>query len=134
MHIELSAFPRIKSHPQVDSLNLVFTSKNQKSGTPQKVSGQDFTTSVSNSDSNSCLLLKQQNTNLNVEKNQRKTVGMTKQKAITYVNGLQKQCRSQEFNKVTELQSQQNNLDYDMEKKASTFECKEKNTEESRYG
>lgn len=134
MHIELSVFPRIRSHPQMGSLNLVqFTSKDQKSGTPQKVLGQDFTTSASSSDSNSCLLLKQ-NIDINVEKKQRETVGRTKQKAITYVNRLQKQCRSQEFNKVTELQLQQNNLDYDTEKKAFTLEHKEKNTEESRHG
>ncbi|XP_071555640.1 uncharacterized protein [Temnothorax nylanderi] len=133
--IELSAFPRIRSHSQVGSLNMVhFTSKELKSGTPSKVLEQDFISNVSNSDSNSCLLLKQQNTNINTEKNQKKSAGRTRQKVNTHDNGLQKKCNSQEFNKVTELQLQQNNLDHDTEKKATTFECKEKNMQESGHG
>ncbi|KYQ52219.1 hypothetical protein ALC60_08834 [Trachymyrmex zeteki] len=127
MHIE-STFPRIISHPQ-SFLNLVcFTSKDPKSGTPPKVL-EDFT---SNSDTNRCLLLNKQNTNINIEKNQKESVERTKQKA-TYVNELQKKHNSQEFNKIIKLQLQQNNLDYDMEKKAATFECKN-NTEKSRHG
>ena len=35
--------------------------------------------------------------------------------------------------KIIKLQLQQNNLDYDMEKKATTFECKD-NTEKLRHG
>ncbi|XP_011697605.1 PREDICTED: uncharacterized protein LOC105455749 isoform X2 [Wasmannia auropunctata] len=135
--IELSAFPRIRSHPQVGSLNLVrFTPKDLKSGTPPKVLRQTCTSNVTNSDSNSCLLLKQQNTVINVEKNQKESIKRTKQKV--YDNGLQKKYTSQEFNKRTrknELQIQQNNLHYDMEKKEGcTFVCKEKNTEKSRHG
>jgi len=118
-YTELSAFPRIRSHPQAGFLNLVcFTSKDLKSGTPPKVLGQDLISNVSNSDSNSCLLLKQQNTDINIERNQKKSVEKTKQKAIIYDN-------------VTELQLQQNNLN--IEKEAATFEYKEKNIKESRY-
>lgn len=133
MHIELSAFPRIKLHPQVSSLNMVyFTSKELKSGTPSKILEQDFISNVSNSDS--CLLLKQQNTDINVEKNQ-KEFRRIKQKTIIYDTGsIQKKCNSQEFNKVTEPQLQQNNLDYSTEKKAIILECKKKNMEESGQG
>lgn len=135
MHTELSAFPRIRPHPQVDFLNVVsFTSKDLKSGTQSSVLGQDFTSNVSNSDSNSCLLLKQQNIDINIEKNQKESVERPKRKANIYDKGLQKKYRdSQEFNKIIELQLQQNNLD-DMEKKVATFECKEKNIKESRHG
>ncbi|XP_018356060.1 PREDICTED: uncharacterized protein LOC108756618 [Trachymyrmex septentrionalis] len=127
-----SIFPRIISHPQ-SFLNLVcYTSNDPKSGTPPKVL-EDFTSNVSNSDTNSCLLLNKQNTNINIEKNQKESIERRKQKAITYVNELQKKHNSQEFNKIIKLQLQQNNLDYDMEKKATTFECKD-NTEKSRHG
>lgn len=132
MHTELSAFPCVRSHPQMGSLNLVCsTSKDLKSGTTPTVLGQDFTPNVSNSNSNGCLLLKRQNTD-NVEKSQKESVEKTKQKA--HDNGLQKKYSSREFNKITELQLQQNNLEYDMEKKVAAFNCKEKNTEESRHG
>jgi len=130
-HTELSAFPRIRPHPQASFLNLVcFTSKDLKSGTPSKVLGQDLTSNVSNSDSNSCLLLKQQNTDINVERNQKESVEKTKRKAIIYDNELKKKS-FQEFNKITELQLQQNNLN--MEKEVATFEYKEKSIEESRH-
>ncbi|XP_011872469.1 PREDICTED: uncharacterized protein LOC105564597 [Vollenhovia emeryi] len=133
--VELSGFPRIKSHPQINSLNMVyFTPKELKSGTPPKVLEQDFTSNVSSSDSNNCLLLKQQNIDINVEKNKKKSTRRTKQQAITYDNGLQTKHNSQEFNKVTELQLRQNNLDYDTKKEETAFECKEKNTEELHYG
>lgn len=125
----MSAFPRIRSHPQVSSLNMIhFTSKELKSGTPPKVLEQDFISNVLNSDSTNRLLLKQ-NTDINVEKNQKELIGRTKQKAIIYDNGLQKKCNSQEFNKVTELQLQQTNSDYNAKKKEIIFKCKEKNTE-----
>ncbi|KYN08781.1 hypothetical protein ALC62_00237 [Cyphomyrmex costatus] len=128
MHTE-SAFPCIRSHPQ-GFLNLVcFTSKDSKSGTPSKVLG-DFTSNVSNSDTNSCLFLNKQNTNINIEKNQKESIERTKQKPITYVNELQKKHNSREFNKIMKLQLQQNN--YDMKKKPTTLECKD-NTKKSRY-
>jgi len=131
MHTE-STFPRIISHPQ-GFLNLVcFTSNDPKSETSSKVL-EDFTSNISNSDTNSCLLLNKQNTNINIEKNQKESIERRKQKAITYVNELQKKHNSQEFNKIIKLQLQQNNLNYDMEKKGTTFECKD-NTEKSRHG
>lgn len=129
----MSAFSRIRSHPQMGSSNTVyFTLKEPKSGTPLKVLEQNFMSNVSNNDS-SCLLLKQ-NTDINMEKNQKKSAGRIKQNAIICDNGLQKKCNSQEFNEVTELQLRQNNIDYDIEKKATTFECQEKNIRESRHG
>lgn len=128
----MSAFPRIRSHSQMGSLNTVhFTSEKLKSRTPSK---QDFTTNVSNSESKSCLLLKQQNTNINIKKNQKESVGRIKEKVITYDNRLQKKCNSQKFNEVTGLQLQQNNLNYDTEKKTIKFEYKQKATEESGHG
>lgn len=132
MHIELSAFPRIRPHPQGSLNSIYFPSKNSKSGTPQKVLEENFTFNVSNS--NNCLPLKRHNTDINVEKNQKELIEKTRQKAITYDNKLQKKYISQEFNKITERELQQNNLNYDTNKKAATFEYKEKNTEESRYG
>lgn len=107
-----------------------FTSKELKSGTPPKVLEQHFISNVLNSDSNNRLLLKQ-NVDINVEKKQKELIGRTKQKAIIYDNELQKKRNSQEFNKVTELQLQQTNSDYNIEKKEIIFECKEKNTEKS---
>ncbi|XP_029669537.1 uncharacterized protein LOC115239252 [Formica exsecta] len=92
--IELSTFPRTRSHPQSSSLNL-------------------------------------QNTDINLRKNQRELDKKTKQKAFS---GLQSKCNTQEINKVTESQLQQNNLDYIMEKKVITLECKENNSEESMHG
>lgn len=129
---ELSTFPRTRSHPQSSSLNLVcFTSKDQKPGMPRKVSEQNFTSSISNNNSNCCLFLNQQNTDINLRKNQRELDKKTKQKAFS---GLQSKCNTQEINKVTESQLQQNNLDYIMEKKVITLECKENNSEESMHG
>ncbi|XP_036141117.1 uncharacterized protein LOC105833696 [Monomorium pharaonis] len=131
--VELSIFPRIRTYPQVESLNkMYFPSKNLKPGTPQKVLRQDLSCNVSNSDNNSCLLLKRQNTD-NTQKNPREFVE-TKQKVITYDNKLQKKFSSQEFNKITELQLQQNNLNYKMKKKVATLEYKEKNVKNSKHG
>ncbi|GAB1865543.1 hypothetical protein CAJAP_06622 [Camponotus japonicus] len=133
--IEMSAFPRIISHPQSSSLNFVcFTSKGQKSGMPLKVSKQDFTSNVLNSDSNSCLFLSHQNTNINLRKDQKESDEKTKQKAFTFVSGLQTKYNSQELNKATKPQSQQNNLDNVMEKKLITLEYKENNPKESMHG
>ncbi|XP_072755428.1 uncharacterized protein [Anoplolepis gracilipes] len=132
--IKLSAFPRTRSHPQSSCLNLIcFTSKDQKPGIPRKVSKQNFTSSVSNDNSNSCLFLNQQNTNINLKKNQKESDEKTKQKAFTFVSGLQTKCNIQKLSKATKPQLQQNNLDI-MEKKVITLECKENNPEESMHG
>lgn len=101
---------------------------------PLKVSKQDFTSNVLNSDSNSCLFLSHQNTNINLRKNQKESDEKTKQKAFTFVSGLQTKYNSQELNKATKPQSQQNNLDNVMEKKLITLEYKENNPKESMHG
>ncbi|XP_050449061.1 uncharacterized protein LOC126850269 isoform X2 [Cataglyphis hispanica] len=130
--IELSTFPCTRSHPQSNSLNLLcFMSKDQKPGMPRKVSEQNFISSISNSNSNSCLFLNQQNAEINLKKNQRGSVKKTEQKAF---NGLQIKCNTQEINKVTESQLLQNNLDYITEKKVITLECRENDSEESMHG
>lgn len=115
----MSAFPRTRSYPRSSSLNLVCcTSKGQKPGMPRKVSEKNFTSSVSNSN--------------NV--NQRESNKKTKQKEFTCVSGLQTKCNSQELNKATESQLQQNNLDYMTKKKIVTLECEKNNPEESTHG
>ncbi|KAL6435469.1 hypothetical protein ACFW04_005444 [Cataglyphis niger] len=107
--IELSTFPCTRSHPQSNSLNLLcFMSKDQKPGMPRK-----------------------QNAEVNLKKNQRGLVKKTEQKAFS---GLQTKCNTQEINKVTESQLQQNNLDYITEKKMITLECRENDSEESMHG
>ncbi|KAL0107269.1 hypothetical protein PUN28_015658 [Cardiocondyla obscurior] len=122
--VELSGFPRIKSYPQMGSSNVVdFTSKERKSETPSKI--LNYFASVSSND-NMCM--KQQDIDINVKENQKKSTKRTKQKVISYDNRSQKKCNFQEFNKVAELQSQRSNLNYDAEKKVAECECKEKNT------
>ncbi|EFN71187.1 hypothetical protein EAG_12784 [Camponotus floridanus] len=101
---------------------------------PLKVSKQDFTSNVLNSDNNSCLFLSHQNTNINLRKNQKESDEKTKQKAFTFVRGLQTKYNSQELNKATKPQSQQNNLDNIMEKKLIALEYKENNSKESMHG
>lgn len=130
----MSAFPRIISHPQSSSLNFVyFTSKGQKSGMPLKVAKQDFTSNVLNGNSNSCLFLSHQNTDINLRKDQRESDEKMKQKAFTLVSGLQNKYNSQELNKATKSQSQQNNHNT-MQKKLITLEYKENNPKESMHG
>lgn len=106
-------------------------SKDQKPRMLRKVSEQNFTSSISNSNSNSCLFLNQQNAENNLKKNQRGSDKKAEQKAFS---GLQTKCNTQEINKVTESQLQQNNLDYITEKKVVTLECRENDSEESMHG
>lgn len=132
----MSAFPRIISYPQSSFLNFVrFTSKGQKSGLPLKVLKQDFTSNAVNSNNNNCLFLSHQNTDINLRKeSDKESDEKTKQKAFTFVNGLQTKYNSQELNKATKSQLQQNNLDNTTEEKLITLEYKENNPKESMHG
>ncbi|RLU23141.1 hypothetical protein DMN91_005419 [Ooceraea biroi] len=121
--VELSAFPRTKSYPQMGALNSVcFTSKERKSETPHKVLKKDSTSQISNiSNGDNGLLSKRQNININLEEIQRVSDEKMKRKAFNYVTGLQMKNDPQEFSKATELQK--NNLE------PSTIERKQDDTE-----
>lgn len=70
---------------------------------------------------------------INLRKDQKESDEKTKQKAFTFVNGLQTKYNFQEFNKATKPQLQQNNLDNTTEEKLITFEYKENNPKESMH-
>ncbi|XP_012227693.1 uncharacterized protein [Linepithema humile] len=133
--IELPAFPRTRSYPQMDSSNSIhFTSKDRKSGMSHKILGKDFTSRVSSSDDNS-LLFKYQNTDVNLGKNERAQDKETKQGAFTCVSKLRNtKYTSQKSNEPIELQAQRDDSDYITEKKVATVKCEEHDTEESIYG
>jgi len=131
---ELPAFPRTRSYPQMGSSNSIhFTSKDRKSGTPHKILEKDFTSRISNSDNS--LLLKYQNTNVNLGRNDRVLDKESKQEAFTDVNKLQNtKYNSQKSNEMTELQAQRDNSDHITKKKVATIGCEEHDAEESIYG
>lgn len=128
MFTELSAFPRTISYPQMNS-SIYFTSKDRKPTT-----ARNFSENFASDYSKSCLLLQQQNANVNLGKNNRVLDERTRQKTLSCIAGSQTKRDSREFDKATESSLFRDDSDCVTEKKAVMVGCKQDDTEESTYG